>query len=291
MRNKRYVKPKDKERITKETTKTIQESTLMDDIFFRICAEDQKEVVRLIIAEILQRPELEIEDYHVQHHIDNYSGRSIIVDAFARDTKTGATLNVEVQKSTDNNIPQRARYHSAILDTQRGLKKGQTFDKLNQSVVIFLCSDDILEKGKILYRITRKTDDNEPFNDGSQILILNCSYKDESITDEQTERIMNLIKDLNQPDPNKMHYKALAEAVREKKERIREEEAMNIFDKAYEDGRIDGIEEGIEKGIIEGSKQTSIETAKKLLALGKLSIDDIAESTSLPIETIKELAG
>ena len=100
---------------------------------------------------------------------------------------------------------------------------------------------------------------------------------------------MNLIKDLNQPDPNKMHYKALAEAVREKKERIREEEAMNIFDKAYEDGRIDGIEEGIEKGIIEGSKQTS--TAKKLLALGKLSIDDIAESTSLPIETIKELAG
>ena len=153
--------------------------------------------------------------------------------------------------------------------------------------MIFLCSDDILEKGKILYRITRKTDDNEPFNDGSQILILNCSYKDESITDEQTERIMNLIKDLNQPDPNKMHYKTLAEAVREKKERIREEEAMNIFDKAYEDGRLDGIEEGI----VEGSKQTSIETAKKMLSAGKLSLDDIAEYTDLPIETIKELAG
>jgi predicted transposase/invertase (TIGR01784 family) len=66
---------------------------------------------------------------------------------------------------------------------------------------------------------------------------------------------------------------------------------MNIFDKAYEDGRIDGIEEGIEKGIIEGAKQTSIETAKKMLSMGKFSIDDIAESTSLPIETIKELAG
>ncbi len=62
---------------------------------------------------------------------------------------------------------------------------------------------------------------------------------------------------------------------------------MNIFDKAYEDGRLDGIEEGI----VEGSKQTSIETAKKMLSMGKFSIDDIAESTSLPIETIKELAG
>ena len=64
---------------------------------------------------------------------------------------------------------------------------------------------------------------------------------------------------------------------------LKEDSAMNIFDKAYEDGRLDGIEEG--------SKQSSIETAKKLLSLGKLSLDDIAESTSLPIETIRQLAG
>jgi predicted transposase/invertase (TIGR01784 family) len=66
---------------------------------------------------------------------------------------------------------------------------------------------------------------------------------------------------------------------------------MTIFDEVYEDGRSDGIEEGIKKGFEKGQIQANIEAAKKMLSMGKFTYDDIAESTSLPLETIKELAG
>lgn len=256
----------------------------MDDMFFRLCMAENPEAFRLILRIILDKPELEIEDFHIQDHIDNYSGRSITLDSFAKDASTGDVLNVEVQKSKDYHIPQRARYHSAMLDTHRDLKKNQDFKDLRQNVVIFLCSDDILKRGKPIYRIVRKTDDNEPFNDGSKIIILNCSYKG-------NHRLQKLIDDLNATDADKMNYKELAEVVNEKKEKQKGDDVMTIFDEVYEDGRSDGIEEGIKKGFEKGQIQANIEAAKKMLSMGKFTYDDIAESTSLPLETIKELAG
>ena len=49
--------------------------------------------------------------------------------------------------------------------------------------------------------------------------------------------------------------------------------------------RQDGYEEGLERG----AYQNKLETAKKLIAMG-LSIEQVAQGTSLPLETILELA-
>lgn len=53
-----------------------------------------------------------------------------------------------------------------------------------------------------------------------------------------------------------------------------------------EDGKIEGRAEGRAEGKTEGK----IETAKKMIALGKLTFEEIAECTDLSIEKIKELA-
>lgn len=45
-------------------------------------------------------------------------------------------------------------------------------------------------------------------------------------------------------------------------------------------------EEGIEKG----KSETSLATAKRMLAKGKYSVDEIAEVTDLPVEKVRELA-
>ena len=68
----------------------------------------------------------------------------------------------------------------------------------------------------------------------------------------------------------------------------------DLFEDAYERAEARGIERGREEGLAKGMEkmeQSKIETAKKLITLGKLSLDDIAESTSLPLETVKQLAG
>lgn len=41
---------------------------------------------------------------------------------------------IEIQKESSDNIPKRARYHSAIPDTHGGLKRGKSFDELIDSI-------------------------------------------------------------------------------------------------------------------------------------------------------------
>ncbi|MBE6853415.1 MAG: hypothetical protein E7505_08075 [Ruminococcus sp.] len=55
-------------------------------------------------------------------------------------------------------------------------------------------------------------------------------------------------------------------------------------------GIIKGERQGIIKGEIEGARKANIETAKKIIALGKLSFDEIAAICNLTPEEVGELA-
>ena len=57
------------------------------------------------------------------------------------------------------------------------------------------------------------------------------------------------------------------------------------FDKGFSKGREDGLQAGLEQGI----HQKAVETAKLMLSLG-LPLDQIQLCTSLPLETVLELA-
>ena len=55
------------------------------------------------------------------------------------------------------------------------------------------------------------------------------------------------------------------------------------------DMRHEGFEEGLEQGQEQGAYQNKLETAKSMLSLG-LAFDQIQLCTSLPLETVIELA-
>ena len=184
---------------------------------------------------------------------------------------------IEIQKESSDNIPKRARYHSVILDTHGGLKRGKLFDEPIDSIVIFICSDDILKQGRAIYRFIRQTNDGTALEEGSVIIILNCSFMGE-------HPLSRLIEDLNETSAAKMNYKEISDAVKMTKANDKEDKGVKDL---FEDANERAEQRGLEKGF----KQSKIETAKKLLQLGKLSLDDIAESTDLPLETVKQLAG
>ena len=58
-----------------------------------------------------------------------------------------------------------------------------------------------------------------------------------------------------------------------------------LFEEIAKDSR----DEGRNEGRNEGKTEANIETAKRMLSRGKLSIEEIAEDTNLPIETILKL--
>lgn len=72
-------------------------------------------------------------------------------------------------------------------------------------------------------------------------------------------------------DAKDMHYKELSDKVRYFKET---EEGVETMCKAMDDLR----------------EEVRIENARKMLANGKFSLDDVVECSGLPLEKVKELA-
>ena len=69
-------------------------------------------------------------------------------------------------------------------------------------------------------------------------------------------------------------------------------ELMEKFgEKKLEEGRAEGRAEGRMEGRAEGRIESARRTATALLALGKLTLSQIAEATELSQEEVKRLAG
>ena len=58
---------------------------------------------------------------------------------------------------------------------------------------------------------------------------------------------------------------------------------MNLHDR-------DNFRRGLKEGISQGSQQKAIETAKNMLSASLGTLEQIAQITNLPLQTIKELA-
>ena len=61
------------------------------------------------------------------------------------------------------------------------------------------------------------------------------------------------------------------------------------FRQGKEQGFEAGLQTGLQQGIEQGAHQKALETAKNLLSMG-LSPEQVAQGTTLPLETVCELA-
>jgi predicted transposase/invertase (TIGR01784 family) len=94
---------------------------------------------------VLEKPDLKVLDVRTQVFVENLLNRSVRLDILATDS-TGAKLNVEVQRSDKGAGRKRARYNSSMMDANL-LKKGEDFDKLPETWVIFITDNDVMGKG------------------------------------------------------------------------------------------------------------------------------------------------
>ena len=66
--------------------------------------------------------------------------------------------NVEVQQDNEGASPERARYHSGLMDMNTRME-GQAFEELPESYVIFITHSDVLGYGLPIYHINRKIEE------------------------------------------------------------------------------------------------------------------------------------
>ena len=243
---------------------------LLDDDFLTKCFEGDTASIELVLQIVLEKPDLKVLDVRTQVFVENLLNRSVRFDILATDS-TGAKINVEIQRADKGAGRKRARYNSSMMDATL-LKKGDDFDNLPETWVVFITENDVIGKGLPLYPVERCfLGTGERFEDGSHILYVNGAYRGDT-------PIGKLMHDFSCTNAADMYYTTLADRVRFFKE---SKEGILIMCKVMEDMRKESLQEGIKEG--------AINTAKRMLTDGILTLEKIAEYAGLPLDEVKKL--
>lgn len=249
-----------------EDLQRLRSFRLMDDDFLTKCFEGNTECIELVLRIVLDMPDLNVLDVRTQVFVENLLNRSVRLDVLATDS-VGRKFNIEIQRADKGAGRKRARYNSSMMDANL-LKKGEAFDNLPETYVVFITENDVMGKGKPLYQIERCIlETGKRFEDGTHILYVNGAYRDET-------PIGKLMHDFSCTNPSDMYYGVLADRVKFFKE---SKEGIAVMCKAMEDMRNQTLKEGM------------MEVALRMLRAGKYALDEIASISGLSLDEVKKL--
>ena len=240
----------------------------MDDEFMTVCLADNFEGVELILRIILGRKDIEIKSVRTQEPMKNLQGRSAVLDVHAVDS-ADKEFDVEIQRSDSGAGAKRARHNSSLLDAHI-LKPGDDMENIPDSYVIFITENDVMKGNQSVYPVERYVaigEDRVLFGDGSHILYVNGKYRG----DDEIGRLMH---DFSCTDPDDMNYEALAKRARYFKQ---DKEGVVTMSSILEDMR--------KEAALDNAKKTAV----RLIKLGKMSLEEIAEATELSLDIVQGL--
>ena len=250
----------------------LQSLRYMDDDFMTVCLADNIEGVELIIKIVLGRNDIKIESVRTQEVLKNLQGRSAILDVHAVDGDN-KEVDIEIQRLDAGAGAKRARHNSSLSDAHI-LKPGEDTEDIPDSYVIFITENDVMKGNQPLYPVERYVTIGEEkvlFNDGSHILYVNGKYRGD-------DEIGKLMHDFSCTNPEDMNYDALAKRARYFKQ---DEKGVATMSKILEDMR----NEAAQKAEQDKAKKTAV----RLIKLGKMTLEEIAEATELSLDIVKEL--
>ena len=244
----------------------IKNYTIMDDIFMRNVLKEQG-CTEYMLQVIMNQKDLQVVEQTLQKDYKNLQGRSAILDCVARDERA-RQFNVEIQGDNEGASPERARYHSCLLDMNI-LSPREPFTGLPETYIIFITRNDVLGYNRIICHITRKVEEEgKDFGDGSHIIYVNSKKR------EDTE-LGKLMHDLHCKESGEMHSKILASRVRELKETEKGVSEM-----------CRDMEEIYGEGMEEGERKKARETVLSLAEL-KMSEEQISQIVKMPLEVVQ----
>ena len=130
--------------------KRLEELEIWDDFMFGAVMSN-KELCKHLLEIILQKKIKDIRYTELQKTIDlQYDAKSIRLDVYVEDD-LDSVYNIEIQTTDEKNLPKRSRFYQGMIDLNI-LNKGESYNKLKKSYVIFICNYDPFGKGRCFYR-------------------------------------------------------------------------------------------------------------------------------------------
>ena len=178
-----------------------------------------------------------------------------------------------MQVSNERNIPKRMRFYQAAIDISF-LDKGNSYNNLNDSFIIFICLFDAIGKNRPIYTFENLCieDKNTPLQDGTRKVIINAEAFNNT-EDKELKGFLEYLKTGRAINEFTREIETMIQTVKQNEQARQEYRLMSTFE-------MDAIEKGIYR--------KAIETAKILKQLGD-SIQKIMQVTGLPESEIEKL--
>ena len=173
-----------KVREDKSVSKKYEELGITDAFMFAKVMSN-KETCKPVLEQILNIKIRDIEYLDYEETIQIAPGsKSIRLDIYVEDDKN-TVFNLEMQTTNYEELPKRSRYYQDIIDLKL-IEKGQSYDILKTSYVIFICTFDFFEKNRSIYEFENIcVDDSDiKLNDGTHKIFLNTKGNRDGISKE-----------------------------------------------------------------------------------------------------------
>lgn len=266
-------------------------------IFYKIMRENPD-----VCKEFLERL-LEMEIDHVEMlqedevNVD-FQSKGIRMDVYAKNNSE--IFDLEMQNINTKDLAERTRYYQGVMDVDN-LKSGQKYEELKTSYIVFICINDIFDKGLGSYKFENLCTTN------SKIRLNDRAYKYffiaknyDKIANKEQQELLQLIMNNQATDT---FSKKILELVKKAKKNTQwrmkymEYERQRTYDIEYGEERglqkgiqlgiQQGMQQGIQQGMQQGAKQKAIESAKAFIKEG-VPIEIIAKCTGLSLEEVLE---
>jgi predicted transposase/invertase (TIGR01784 family) len=230
-----------------------------------------KELLEILLEFKVERIEMSQEE---EIKVD-FDSKGIRLDVYAKDADGLKVYNIEMQASDTKELPERARYYQGVIDVDQ-LKSGEKYKALKTSFVIFICVDDIFESGLPKYTFENLCQENPKvkLNDRAyKYFFISKNY--DKLLNEDQKAFLRMVTE--NKASNKFTGKMLELLNNAKRNAQWRKQFMDLErEKTYAFDR--------------GMEQKAIETAKKLLADGKYTAEEISALLQIPVESFAQPA-
>ena len=266
-------------------THTFDELTLKNDFLFKKVLQN-KHICKRLIEEILHIKFFSISFPEIEKTIDaSKDSKGIRLDVVVEDDKH-TTYDIEMQalntcRAGESILPVRTRYYQAMLDTHM-LQKGQDYNQLNPTFIIFICIFDLFDQERYIYTFHRLCleDRNLELKDRTAILFLNAKGIRGDVT-PHTKTFLNYVdKHIVSDD----FTKELEEEVLRVKKNDKNRREYMLLEMKLNDVRYEAHEEGRQ----EGHKDATIQIAREMLK-DNMALATISRLTGLSIAELQQL--
>ncbi len=245
-------------------------------IFYKVMRNNPdvcQELLEILLEFKIERIEMSQEE---EINVD-FGSKGIRMDVYAKDSDGQKAYNIELQAKDTKELPERARYYQGVMDVDL-LKSGQDYKNLNTTFIVFICVDDIFEKGLAKYTFENLCVEDPKIKMGDRaykyfFISQNC----DKLLDEEQKAFLKMVS-------NNKSSNAFTDKVKKLVDNAKRNTQWRKQFMDWEREKTYSFNRGLEQGV----QQKAVETARNLLNEGD-SPEKISRCVGLPLEQVLDL--